>query len=185
MRSAPRFRTMMVALALLALAGCQSLPGASQGLQGDVSGTVASPGDRVAHAGPRRVITADREAQELRVFLADTRPHAGWAPVHLKPSGILYVRTDALIDRSDLIGIQSATDQSGGGILVLILGDSGFRKLRQATVAHPGLRLALVVGQIMLAAPAYAAPIRERQLAFSVGSASNAEQAARSVAGVQ
>ncbi|CAM5181867.1 Preprotein translocase subunit SecD OS=Castellaniella defragrans OX=75697 GN=HNR28_001584 PE=4 SV=1 [Castellaniella defragrans] len=106
-------------------------------------------------------------------------------PRHPKPSGVLYVRTDALIDRHDLIGIQSATDQTGGGILVLIRSDTGFRKMRAATTAYPGLRLALVVGQTMLAAPSYTSPIHEQQLAFSVGSASNAERAARSVAGVQ
>ncbi len=120
----------------------------------------------------------------MRVFLADTRPRPGWAAVNLKPSGMLYVQPAAVIGRSDLIGIQSATDQKGDGILVLILGDEGLRKMRAATAANPGLRLALVVGHTMLAAPGYAAPISQQQLAFSVGSARNAELAARSVAGV-
>ncbi|HEX2519406.1 MAG TPA: hypothetical protein VHK04_07695 [Castellaniella sp.] len=170
-----------IGLALVFLAGCQS-----GGFPGSTSpGVVTAPGGRVAHAGPRRAVDANREAESIRVFLADSRPRAGWAPVHMKPSGVLYVRTDAVIDRRDLIGIQSATDQAGGGILVLILSDSGFRKMREATAANPGLRLALVVGQTMLSAPAYAAPIREQQLAFSVGSARNAELAARAVAGVR
>ncbi|WP_066455792.1 hypothetical protein [Castellaniella caeni] len=134
---------------------------------------VASAGDTAA------------QAADLRVFLADTKAHPGWTPVPLKPSGLLYVRTDAIIDRSDLMGIQSASDQNGGGILVLVLKDEGLAKLRAATAAHPGLRLALVVDKIMLAAPAYAAPIRQQQLAFGVGSVHNAELAARSVAGVR
>src|SRR5690606_18994813 len=103
----------------------------------------------------------------------------------LKPSGMLYVRPEAIIDRSDLMAIQSATDQNGDGVLVLILSDEGLRKMRAATAAHPGLRLALVVGQTMLSAPGYAAPISQQQLAFGVGSARNAELAARSVAGVE
>jgi hypothetical protein len=176
-----RLRFWGLALVLMTLAGCQSgsFPG------GASSGMVTAPGGRVAHAGPRQTVDASREAENIRVFLADTRPRAGWTPVHLKPSGVLYVRTEAIIDRRDLIGIQSATDQSGGGILVLILSDAGFRKMREATAANPGLRLALVVGQTMLAAPAYAAPVREHQLAFGVGSARNAELAAHAVAGVR
>ena len=172
-------------LGLLALAGCQALPGAAgHPPAAQVSSTMTPPGQRLAATGPQRTITANRQAEELRVFLADTRPRAGWTPVHLKPSGVLYVRTQAILDRRDLLGIQSATDQDGGGILVLILSDQGLSKIRQATTTHPGLHLALVVGQTMLAAPAYASPIREQQLAFGVGSARNAEIAARSVAGV-
>ncbi|TAN30436.1 MAG: hypothetical protein EPN31_03345 [Castellaniella sp.] len=181
MKIVNRLRFWGIGLALVSLAGCQS-----GGFLGSTSpGMVTAPGGRVAHAGPRRAVDANRAAENIRVFLADTRPRAGWTPVHMKPSGVLYVRTDAVIDRRDLIGIQSATDHAGGGILVLILSDSGFRKVHEATAANPGLRLALVVGQTMLSAPAYAAPIREQQLAFSVGSARNAEIAARAVAGVR
>lgn len=97
---------------------------------------------------------------------------------------MLYVKPAAVISRSDLMGIQSATDQKGDGILVLILNDEGLKKMRAATTANPGLRLALVVGHTMLAAPGYAAPITQQKLAFGVGSAHNAELAARSVAGV-
>lgn len=140
--------------------------------------------DTPVRSDPVQPLANDRQATDLRVFLADVHDHPGWTPVPLKPSGILYVRTDAIIDRGDLMGIQSATDQAGGGLLVLILKDEGLAKLRAATSAHPGMRLALVVGQIMLAAPAYATPISEQKLAFAVGSPRNAEIAARSVAGV-
>lgn len=155
---------------------------------GPVPDHAPPPADRMAdtpvRSDPVQPLANDRQATDLRVFLADVHDHPGWTPVPLKPSGILYVRTDAIINRSDLMGIQSATDQAGGGLLVLILKDEGLAKLRAATSAHPGLRLALVVGQIMLAAPAYATPISEQKLAFAVGSLRNAEIAARSVAGV-
>ncbi|HEX7388208.1 MAG TPA: hypothetical protein VF285_13175 [Castellaniella sp.] len=169
----------------LTLAGCQGLPlGSSPGFQ--ASDTVTTlRGRHVTSTAPQQPVTPSRTAEQLRVFLSDTHPHAGWVPVHLKPSGELYVRTEAIIDRRDLVGIQSATDQAGGGILVLILSREGLRKIREATANHPGLRLALVVGQTMLAAPGYTAPVREQQLAFGVGSAHNAEVAARAVAGVQ
>lgn len=180
-------RVGLLVLLASALAACQTLPGARTGASAGGSSSVTGDlGDsKPARADPVRTVSPNREASDLRVFLADTRPHPGWTPVTLKPSGLLYVRTDAIIGRDDLMGIQSATDQAGGGVLVLILKDEGLSKLRAATSANPGMRLALVVGQMMLAAPAYASPIREQKLAFGVGSAHNADVAARSVAGVQ
>lgn len=167
-----------------ALAGCQTLPGAKGGMEKADTRVTASAQAQTQAVGAPHAIVENRQALDLRVFLADTRSRPGWTPVPLKPSGMLYVQPMAVIDRGDLIGIQSATDQKGDGVLVLILGDEGLRKLREATAANPGLRLALVVGHTMLAAPEYAAPITQQQLAFGVGSAHNAELAARSVAGV-
>ncbi|MGB6008059.1 hypothetical protein [Castellaniella sp.] len=176
----------LLLLLACALSACQTVPGSRAGASGASSATTGSlSAAKPTHTDPVRAVNPNREASDLRVFLADTRPHPGWTPVPLKPSGLLYVRTDAIIGRDDLMGIQSATDQSGGGVLVLILKDEGLTKLRKTTAANPGMRLALVVGQLMLAAPAYASPIREQQLAFGVGSARNADVAARSVAGVQ
>lgn len=169
---------------LLALAGCQAVPGTKNGAQGAAGqSAVATPAQTQA-IGAQHAITDNRQALDLRVFLADTRSRPDWTPVTLKPSGVLYVQPTAVINRSDLMGIQSATDQKGDGILVLILNDEGLKKIRAATAANPGLRLALVVGHTMLAAPGYAAPISQQKLAFGVGSARNAELAARSVAGV-
>lgn len=184
-----RVRLGLVILMLGTLAACQTT---SNGQHSAISSTKTSvPAFGVstavdsAQASPVRLLEDTREAADLRVFLADSKAHPGWTPVPLKPSGVLYVRTDAIIDRNDLMGIQSATDQAGSGLLVLVLKEDGLTKLRAVTAANPGLRLALVVGQVMLAAPAYTAPIQEQQLAFPVGSASNAEIAARSVAGAR
>lgn len=168
----------------VALAGCQTLPGTQSGTEKVHTRATASAQAHTQAVGSPHAITENRQALDLRVFLADTRSRPGWTPVTLKPSGMLYVRPEAVIVRADLIGIQAATDQKGDGVLVLILGDEGLRKLREATAANPGLRLALVVGHTMLAAPGYAAPVTQQQLAFGVGSAHNAELAARSVAGV-
>lgn len=167
---------------ILALSACQSVPP----VPGQTAAEALPPAQSApAQADDQQTIRADAQATDLRVFLADVNPRPGWVPIPMKPSGVLYVRTTPVISRNDLLGIQSATDQSGGGVLVLALSDEGFRKIHAATAANPGLRLALVVGQTMLAAPGYAAPIREKQLAFGVGSRHNAELAARAVAGVQ
>ncbi|HUH39564.1 MAG TPA: hypothetical protein VL024_01720 [Castellaniella sp.] len=167
---------------ILMLSACQSVPRAPAQTAAEAPQTEqAVP----AQADDQQAIQANAQAADLRVFLADVKPRPGWVPIPMKPSGVLYVHTAPVISRSDLLGIQSATDQSGGGILILALSDEGYRKIHAATAANPGLRLALVVGQTMLAAPAYAAPIREKKLAFGVGSRHNAELAARAVAGVQ
>ncbi|GAA0227953.1 hypothetical protein GCM10009125_16200 [Castellaniella daejeonensis] len=170
---------------LAVLAGCQAVPGPQGPANKAAAPSAAATAAPAQTAGPRHAITENRQAMDLRVFLADTRSRPDWTPVALKPSGVLYVRPTAIIGRDDLIGIQSATDQKGEGILVLILSDEGLRKMHEATAANPGLRLALVVGHTMLAAPGYAAPVSQQQLAFAVGSARNAELAARSVAGVE
>lgn len=170
-------RMLVVGGLVLMLAACQPLPvKPSQGLQ-----TTEAP----RPTQPSQAIQADRQALDLRVFLASVTPTPGWVPVNLNPQGVLYVMTEPVITRHDLIGIQSAVDnKSGDGILIVALSDTGFTKIRAATAAHPGLRLALVVGKTMLAAPGYAAPISEKQLAFRVGSRENADKAARAVAGV-
>lgn len=165
------------------LAACQPLP-----VQ-PTQGARTTQGAQLAKASPpgqaNQAIQRDREALDVRIFLASESPTPGWVPVNLNPQGVLYVRTEPVITRRDLIGIQSAVDdQSGEGILVIAMSDAGFNKIRAATSAHPGLRLALVVGKTMLAAPGYAAPVSEKQLAFRVGTRENADKAARAVAGV-
>ncbi|MGB3425401.1 MAG: hypothetical protein WBF84_07220 [Castellaniella sp.] len=176
--------TALTGAMLLALAGCQTAPGTRSTAQGKTEPPAAAAPTQTRAVGAQHAITENRQALDLRVFLADTRSRPDWTPVTLKPSGVLYVQPTAVISRSDLMGIQSATDQKGDGILVLILNDEGLKKMRAATTANPGLRLALVVGHTMLAAPGYASPITQQKLAFGVGSAHNAELAARSVAGV-
>lgn len=165
----------------LILAACQPIPLKSSGAP-VIQAATSTP---VMAASQTRAIQVNRQALDLRVFLADVSSRPGWVEVGLNPQGVLYVMTEAVITRRDLIGIQAATDdKSGDGILVITLSDEGFAKVRAATAAHPGLRLALVVGKTMLAAPGYAAPISEKQLAFRVGSRLNADKAARAVAGV-
>lgn len=181
----------MAALVAL-LAACQAVP---QHQQAATSGSAVSTAPTAPASGlnapttrkigPVQTLAANSQATDVRVFLADTHAHPGWTPVPLKPSGLLYVRTDAIVDRSDLMGVQSAADQAGGGVLVLILSNDGLQKLNAQTKAHPGLHLALVVGQVMLAAPQYTSPITQQQVAFGVGSVHNAELAARSIAGLQ
>lgn len=165
----------------LALAACQPLP-----LKGDQQvSTSEAPAAPVSKDQAALAVQTDRQALNLRIFLASESPRPGWVQVNLNPQQALYVMADPVITRSDLVGIRSAVDnQSGDGILEVALSDAGLVKIRSATASYPGLRLALVVNKTMLAAPGYAAPVTEKLLAFRVGSRENAVKAARGVAGV-
>ncbi|MDN5843030.1 MAG: hypothetical protein L0H54_06230 [Alcaligenaceae bacterium] len=162
------------------LAACQPLAPVQQGQAG---GPTQATQTLPTKAPEVQAIESRPDAAPVRVFLADTAVHTGWVPVSLKPDGVLYVRTDPVLTRDDLMGVQAATAHDGSGILILILNDEGLQKIHRATAAHPGLKLALVVGHTMLAAPGYAVPISEQQLAFGVGTRANADLAARAVAG--
>jgi len=124
-------------------------------------------------------------ASDLGVYLADVHPHVDWVPVALQPTGVIYLRPEPLIRRSDLMGIRAVEGPGPGGQLVLILTERGLDRAQAGTAAYPGLRLALVVGQKLLAAPRYAAPVSEQQLLFSFDSLVEAENIARAVAGVR
>lgn len=163
------------------LVACQPLAPVQQGQVSQQPTEAAQP--LPAKTPEIRAIESRPDAAPVRVFLADTAAHDGWVPVSLNPEGVLYVLTDPVLTRDDLMGVQAATAHDGSGILILTLNDEGLRKVHQATAAHPGLKLALVVGHTMLAAPGYAAPISEQQLAFGVGTRTNADLAARAVAG--
>lgn len=166
------------------LAGCQPLaPMQSGGPPPEPAAAPAQPQPVLTDTPQVQTIERNSHAAPVRVFLADTAAHDGWVPIRLNPEGILYVLTDPVLTRDDLMGVQAATAQDGSGILILALNDQGLQKVRQATATHPGLKLALVVGHTMLAAPGYAAPISEQQLAFGVGTRANADLAARAIAG--
>ena len=57
------------------------------------------------------------------------------------------------------------------------------QRLLQVTTQFPKKRLALVVGDTMLAAPAYGSPVKDGRLIFMVGTEANALAAARAIAG--
>ncbi len=179
-------RLLFSGLIITLLVACKHLPNRHEQQQVAENQTIPSATikkealDAQRRGEPEDVAAA---ASNLQIFLADTKPQLDWSPVRLKPAGLLFVRPDPLINRGDLMGIQSAAGEDDAGVLVLFLTEAGLAKLRSVTSSNPGKRLALVVGQELLAAPAYAAPIVQQQLAFKVGSQRDAQRAARAVAG--
>lgn len=178
-RHAGRF---LLPLGLLALAACQSVPvGQGQSDTGSVAATAVQPA--VEPAKPVDTVQAARQGAPVAVFLADTQEHAGWRPVQIQ-SGTIYLNPQPVITRQDLNDVRAGSSPQGDGLLALGLTDVGKKKVQDITAANPNMRLALVVGRTMMAAPGYSSPVATDQLVFGVGTEANATAAARAIAGV-
>lgn len=178
----------LVPFSLLLLAACQTTQG-----PGSAESSSASPASTQATAtGPTAPAASsaatEQQAQQAQgvpvaVYLADTKPQEGWAEVDIQ-SGTLYVRPEPVITREDLTGVQAGANQQGAGLLALELSEEGRQKVTRITGRYPNMRLALVVGRTMLAAPGYTTPVTSPQLIFGVGTEQNATLAARAIAGL-
>lgn len=160
---------------LLFLAACQSVP-----TDNTTAATSQTPG--VSTPQPETGTQAQSQGAPVAVFLADTKNQAGWTPVSLQ-TGTLYVNPQPVLTRADLTGIQAGSNKTGEGLLALELNDAGKRKVADITTKNPNMRLALVVGRTMMAAPGYTTPVTSGQLVFAVGTEQNATAAARAIAG--
>ena len=169
-------------ISLLVLAACQTTPPA----QTDAAAVdqAAAP-ETVQRTDPEASTQQQASAQgaPVAVFLASTETKEGWQPVQLE-TGSLYLNPQPVVIRDDLTGVQAGSSQEGDGLLALELSPEAQRRVTQATTEHPNMRLALIVGQTMLAAPGYTDPVTTEHLIFVVGTEQNAMAAARAIAGV-
>lgn len=173
-------------LSLFVLAACQTAPTSpSDTATPDAAAvpqtTQESPTDAVPEAPSQQ--QASSQGAPVAVFLASSDPREGWQPVQLDV-GALYLNPQPVIIRDDLTGVQAGASEEGDGLLALELGPDGQNRLIQATTENPNMRLALIVGRTLLAAPGYNEPVTTPQLIFVVGTEQNALSAARAIAGV-
>lgn len=172
---------MLVSASVVMLAACQTTP------TGTTAADAAAPATQQATPASAQKAPESQQAREggapLAVFLADTQLQDGWQPVQLS-EGMLYLHPEPVIVRDDLTGVQAGANKEGDGLLALELGPDGQSKITQVTTQFPNKRLALIVGQTMLAAPGYTTPVTTQNLVFVVGTEQNAMAAARAIAGV-
>jgi hypothetical protein len=121
-------------------------------------------------------------AVDISVFVADTVPHDDWVAVPVKDD-TLYIKSDPALRLSDLLGIQAGNNDKGEGLLAVDITDTAKAALASLTTTHENLRLALIVGQTLVAAPTYISPVDSSRLIFPVGAPQDAEQLVRLVAG--
>ena len=174
---------LLLPLGVLVLAACQTVPVGQE--QQDSSSAAVAPAQPASEPANRPVETvqATRQGAPVAVFLADTQEHAGWRPVQIQ-SGTIFLNPQPVITRQDLSDVRVGTSPQGEGLLALGLNDVGKKKVEDITAANPNMRLALVVGRTMMAAPGYSTPVSTTQLVFGVGTEANATAAARAIAGV-
>lgn len=174
---------LVLPLSLLALVGCQTMPGDTASTQPSTtpSTTAPEPGASSTESRPE-ALEAARQGAPVAVFLADTVEQPGWRAVQIQ-SGTLYINPQPVITREDLVDVRAGTSRQGDGLLALGLSELGRKKVENITSANPNKRLALVVGRTMLAAPGYSTQVSTDQLVFGVGTEANATAAARAIAG--
>lgn len=186
MKATRIFTRSSLALALLALAACQTpptQPDTAATESPDTAATAPAPAGAPS-ASDAPVQAAAAQGVPVAVFLADMVMQEGWRPIPVGGDSTLYLDPRPVVTRDDLTGIQAGANQQGQGLLALMLNSEASARLQQLTTDNPNKRLALVVGRTLMAAPSYAEPVATGQLIFPVGTEANATAAARAIAGV-
>lgn len=181
MKAARTLRRVIAPLGLVFLAACQTAPKTDT-----AASSAASPGPASGQSQPATPAPAPAEQRQgvpVAVYVADTQKQDGWQPIEIT-SGILYVNPEPVLTREHLSGVQAGANAQGAGLLALELNEEGRQQVTRITARYPNKRLALVVGNTMLAAPGYSTPVTTSQLIFGVGSEQNALLAARAIAGL-
>lgn len=172
-----------LALAILALAACQTAP-VQQGAATQPADAAVAPSAPEAPVQEPAVQQAAEQGVPVAVFLADTVMQTGWREVPVGGGSVLYLDPQPIVIRDDLTGVQAGANQEGQGLLALMISDDARLRLEDLTSRNPNKRLALVVGRTLMAAPSYAEPVSTGQLIFPVGTEENATAAARAIAGI-
>ncbi|MBC2771153.1 SecDF P1 head subdomain-containing protein [Pusillimonas minor] len=180
MKTVHQLGRFLLPLGLLALAACQTVPVGQSQQQGAAA---PAPQGATEQSKPAETVQATRQGAPVAVFLADTENHAGWRAVQIQ-AGTIYLNPQPIITRDDLDDVRAGTSAQGEGLLALGLTELGKKKVEDITGANPNMRLALVVGRTMMAAPGYTTAVSTDQLVFGVGTEANATAAARAIAGV-
>lgn len=176
------FTRSALALAVLTLAACQTAPvqqGAATQPADAATAPAATPGATDAPTQP-----AAEQGAPVAVFLADMNQQAGWREVPVGADSVLYLNPQPIVVRDDLTGVQAGSNQQGQGLLALMISEDARSRVQDITTRNPNMRLALVVGSTLMAAPGYSEPVSTGQLIFPVGTEENATAAARAIAGV-
>lgn len=180
-----RILTRIIApLSLFVLAACQTTPSTqTDTATPDAAATPQTAQESRQETSPSQQEQAQADGAPVAVFLASSDPRDGWQPVELDV-GSLYLNPEPVIVREHLTGVQAGASEEGDGLLALEFGPEGQSRLVQATTDHPNMRLALIVGSTLLAAPGFDTPVTTPHLIFVVGTEQNALSAARAIAGV-
>ncbi|WP_144631890.1 SecDF P1 head subdomain-containing protein [Bordetella genomosp. 13] len=156
------------AVAMLALAGCQTAP-TTTGKQAAGTATPTAP------AQPST-------ASPVEFYIAYTTPGQGRTAVNM-PDGTLYLQTTPVLTREYLTEAAAVVDRQGQHFVGLRFNEAGTRILSDVSSQNLGNMLALVVNRELVAAPSIAEPLNRGALAFSVPTAQAAMELAAQIRG--
>lgn len=157
------------AVAMLALAGCQTAPTTS-GKQD------ASP------AAPPTASATPSTASPVEFYIAYSQPGSGRTAVSM-PDGTLYLQSTPVLTREYLTEAAAVVDRQGQHFVGLRFNEAGTRILSDVSSKNLGNMLALVVNRELVAAPSIAEPLNRGALAFSVPTAQAAMELAAQIRG--
>jgi preprotein translocase subunit SecD len=164
----------VLAMALLALAGCQTAPIAT-------SQQAAPAVEPAAVASPVTAPTPPTTAQ-VEFFLAQSQPGDNLKSVDV-PGGVLYLPSAPVLTRADLTEAAALVDRQGQNFVGLRFTESGARKLSDVSSRNVGKMLAVVIGRELVAVPRITEPLNRGQLAFGVPNAQSAASIAARIRG--
>jgi hypothetical protein len=114
------------------------------------------------------------QGASIAIYLADTEEREGWTKVPVQ-SGFLYINPQAILTRADLISVEAGENDQQAGLLAMDLSEAGQKKLGEITALAKQGRLALIVGQTLVAAPAFDGRLNDARVIFPVGKKDDAE----------
>ncbi|SAI50390.1 lipoprotein [Bordetella ansorpii] len=156
------------AVAMLALAGCQTAPTTS-------SKQDATPASPTAAAQPNT-------ASPVEFYIAYSQPGSDRTEVSM-PDGKLYLQSKPVLTRPYLTEAAAVVDRQGQHFVGLRFNEAGTRILADVSSKNLGNMLALVVNRELVAAPSIAEPLNRGALAFSVPTAQAAMELAAQIRG--
>ena len=163
-----------LAAMVVVLAGCQTTPTQDRTTATGTAPTTTEPAPAEQ--------AQSRGYSPVEFYVAQPQADAGLMEVKL-PDGALYMQREPVLTREDLIESAALVDKQGQNFVGLRFSEAGARKLNQISTANVGKMLALVVERQLVAAPRISEPLNRGVLAFSVSSASEANELAAAIRG--
>ncbi|ARP96856.1 SecDF P1 head subdomain-containing protein [Bordetella genomosp. 13] len=163
----------VLAVAMLALAGCQTAPTASD-KQGSATPAPSTPSTPSA--------SAPRTASPVEFYIAYSQPGPNRTAVSM-PDGTLYLQQQPVLTREYLTEAAAVVDRQGQHFVGLRFNEAGTRILSDVSSQNLGNMLALVVNRELVAAPSIAEPLNRGALAFGVPTAQAAIELAAQIRG--
>ncbi|MGC3963035.1 MAG: hypothetical protein QM803_06790 [Rhodocyclaceae bacterium] len=122
------------------------------------------------------------KAEPLYILMTSPKEVKGWDRTTIGQDTV-YINPKPLLGSADLTNIDPLANKDGQGFIGLYFNDAGKTKLADVSRANSGQRIAVVVGQDIVALPLLKDPLNDGFMMFGVVSPQAAQIIAHKVAG--